>query len=145
MILGDGVTSASLEQVKAITETIDGPEKYLSFHMGGMGKNEGYNIYVKLMQDYLLQELDLLLPDLVKKWSEQCWTCGKIEACLKTCSICKWAKYCGKTCQAKGRQLDKLLDDYMKKYAQLNEHIVSSDTKGMTNMLLDMLINKCKN
>lgn len=112
MVLTTCADAVPVEKAKAIAETIDGPEKYASFMLGGGpegGKCESAIIYEKLMRQYFLQEFNLVLPDLVKKWSKQCWTCGKTEA-LKTCSSCKWAKYCGRSCQAKGRQMDKMMD-----------------------------------
>lgn len=103
--------SLTLKKLKIVAETADGPEKYASFMLARIAM-ENILAYDLLMRRFFLLEFDWNLPFLDDKWSKRCWTCGKTEpAKLKTCTVCKWAKYCGRACQAQGRKFDKMLDE----------------------------------
>lgn len=70
--------------------------------------------YQELMRDYMKKTFRVQPEDLRMKWKKLCWNCFKTEEGeLKTCSVCKVAKYCNKDCQAKDWRYHKLLHPTM--------------------------------
>ena len=87
-------------------------EKYLVFALQCLELNPSVKMYDLLMTKYLKDHFNVEIPDLVKKWSKQCWSCSKIatdDTILKTCTECKLAKYCDRECQKSEWKLHKLL------------------------------------
>lgn len=117
-----------LQRLKIISETQDGVEKLLSYELQKpLYRNSTRALHV-LMTKFLREKFTLDIPDLVDKWKNRCWTCGKrFGIDLKTCSACKWAKYCGKKCQAEGRLFDKKI---------LDQNFVDSQAKILTGSFL---------
>ena len=60
--------------------------------------NPGTWIYDKLMRIYLKKEFNVDIESVENEMSKICWNCGLEEGNLKTCSGCKIAQYCDKTC-----------------------------------------------
>ena len=87
-------------------------EKYLVFALQCLELNPSVKMYDLIMTKYLKEHFNADIPDLVTKWTKQCWSCFKVAGEgqeLKTCMECKMAKYCNRDCQKNEWKLHKLL------------------------------------
>ena len=86
-------------------------EKYLVFSLHHVELNPTVKMYDILMRQYLESTYNLKPEDLINKWISKCWNCGinKEQKELKSCTTCKMAAYCDKSCQAEEWKVHKLL------------------------------------
>ena len=87
-------------------------EKYLVFALQCLELNPSVKMYDLIMTKYLREQFSANIPDLVTKWTMQCWSCFNLAGEgqeLKTCTECKMAKYCNRDCQKAEWKLHKLL------------------------------------
>ena len=87
-------------------------EKYLVFALECLELNPSVKMYDLLMTKFLKEKFQAEIPNLVTKWTQQCWSCFKVagpDQELKTCTECKMAKYCDRECQKSEWKLHKLL------------------------------------
>ena len=88
-------------------------EKFAVFALRMCDLNPGPKMYDLLVRDKL-KRVGLNPPkqDLEAKWSTRCWKCEMVKEdkeALKTCTGCRWARYCGRECQAGDWRVHKLL------------------------------------
>ena len=86
-------------------------EKYLVFSLHHVELNPTVKMYDILMRHFLENAYNAKPEDLISKWKLKCWNCGvnKTEEELKSCTTCKMAVYCNKSCQAEEWKAHKLL------------------------------------
>ena len=90
-------------------------QKYLIVCLKMTQVKPGIRLYDILMRDFLQRVYGKTVMNLEEVWSGLCWECSeakhKLE--LKSCSVCKFAKYCGAECQRKEWKRHKVLHAYM--------------------------------
>ena len=96
-------------------------EKYLVFALECIGLNPSVKMYDLRMRNYLKNQFQIEVQDLVEKWAKKCWTCCRedITEELLKCTECKLAKYCGKQCQKSDWKAHKLLHKELELTAQV--------------------------
>merc|ERR1719510_2276140 len=105
--------SQTLHNLKIFREyhNVENFEKYLVFTLSYVELNPTVKMYDILMRHFLKTQFDVEPEDLAAKWSKKCWACGKEKNKeeLKSCTVCKMAYYCGKSCQTEEWKIHKLL------------------------------------
>jgi len=86
--------------------------KYLAVSLANPELNPGFKLYHILMGDFMKNNFSVDTSSLQTKQSVECWWCRKVSTdpeALKTCTVCKVAKYCGRDCQRQEWKVHKLL------------------------------------
>ena len=82
--------------------------------------NPCVKMYDIAMRDYLQRTRSHVLVNLEEKWEARCWHCfyayNPKENSLKSCSVCKMAKYCDAKCQKRDWKIHKLLHGEIANY-----------------------------
>lgn len=84
-------------------------EKYLAAKIYFRQVNPNMMMYHSLMVVWLYTDFHVHPENLEEKWLTRCWGCHEVKPNLKSCTVCKCAKYCSKTCQEEDWKAHKVL------------------------------------
>lgn len=114
--LGEKFNQSDIDYLEVVCKTEMNQNKHLAMQISKSVTNPGVFLYDLLMRNFMKESFGVNLAPVEEEMAGKCWSCGLAGEDLKTCTGCKFGKYCDKKClQEDWLKMHKLMHKVCKK------------------------------